>query len=83
MESDLTTIYIVRHGEAQHNVAKQYGEIPESVIHLGYADYEEITSKNIENKAYLKIKSDGIDFFLEETQGVHKTSSNNSGNVSE
>jgi broad specificity phosphatase PhoE len=42
------------------------------LIHLGFCDYEEITSKNIANAAYFKIETDGVDFFLKETRGISK-----------
>jgi probable phosphoglycerate mutase len=42
------------------------------LIHFGFCDYEEITSKNIENAAYFKIQTDGVDFFLKETLGISK-----------
>lgn len=41
--------------------------------HLGYATYDELLPKgSIENTAYIVLKSDGIDFFIKETKGVHK-----------
>ncbi len=42
------------------------------LIHLGYGDYEEIVSRNIQNTAYFKIETDGLDFFLKETFGIKK-----------
>ncbi len=42
------------------------------LIHLGFATYDELTPAQIDNAAYVKILSDGIDFFVKETFGVHK-----------
>lgn len=42
------------------------------LIHLGYADYEELVSDNIENTAHIVVETDGADFFLKETHGVKK-----------
>lgn len=39
--------------------------------HLGFFD-ENHPMKKIENTAYIKMKSDGVDFFIEETKGIHK-----------
>jgi broad specificity phosphatase PhoE len=39
--------------------------------HLGFFD-EEHPMKKIENTAYLKMRSDGVDFFIEETKGIEK-----------
>lgn len=45
------------------------------LIKLGYFTYEEIPSSGglIQNTAYIKIKSDGIDFFIKELSGISKT----------
>lgn len=42
------------------------------LIHLGFGNYHEVVSKNIKNTAYLKVETDGVDFFLKETFGVVK-----------
>ena len=41
--------------------------------HLGYATIEELYPRGaIENLAYIILESDGVDFFVKETQGIHK-----------
>lgn len=40
------------------------------LVHLGYKTYKELADYNIKNTAYVKLKTDGVDFFIEEVQGV-------------
>lgn len=40
------------------------------LIKLGYVDYEQITSNNIDNAAYFIVESDGVEFFLKKVEGV-------------
>lgn len=40
------------------------------LIHLGYFTYKNIPSGAVENAGYIKLKSDGVDFFVEEVSGV-------------
>lgn len=43
------------------------------LMHLGWGDYKTFTHKrSIHNGAYLKIQTDGVDFFLKETYGIDK-----------
>lgn len=42
------------------------------LVDLGYVDYHEIDSSCIENTAYIKLESDGVDFFVKETSGIQK-----------
>lgn len=42
------------------------------LIHLGFGTYDEIPPGGVTNTAYMKVASDGIDFFLQDTQGVRK-----------
>lgn len=44
------------------------------LIHLGFADYHEIDSSVscIQNTAYIKLESDGFDFFIKETFNIRK-----------
>jgi len=53
-------ILIVTHG----------GVIRNLLIHLGYGDYQSLGFGTISNTAYIKLLSDGIDFFIKEAQGV-------------
>lgn len=55
------TVLVVSHGD----VIKHF------LIHIGYATYNQLREGTIENCSYLKIESDGIDFFIKETQGIH------------
>ncbi len=40
------------------------------LIHLGFATYETLPSGSIDNLAFVELKSDGVDFFVEETKGI-------------
>jgi len=40
------------------------------LIHLGYGSYETLPFGSIGNTALIKLASDGVDFFIEETFGV-------------
>lgn len=42
------------------------------LVRLGFVDYHEIDSNCIENTAYIKVESDGIDFCIKETSGIQK-----------
>lgn len=42
------------------------------LIHLGFADVRTLPPGSIENTAYVKIVSDGVDFFIKETVGIIK-----------
>ncbi|MFA6081032.1 MAG: histidine phosphatase family protein [Patescibacteria group bacterium] len=54
------TILVVSHG----------GPMRTLLIHLGFATYDNFTEGQIDNLAYVKLKSDGTDFFIEETEGI-------------
>lgn len=59
---DGKTILIIGHG----NIMRSF------LSHLGYATLRELPSGSIENAGYIKLTSDGIDFFVKETVGVTK-----------
>ncbi|HUQ84825.1 MAG TPA: histidine phosphatase family protein [Candidatus Limnocylindrales bacterium] len=40
------------------------------LVHLGFKSYKELADYKITNTAFVKLKTDGIDFFIEETQGI-------------
>ncbi|HVF69685.1 MAG TPA: histidine phosphatase family protein [Xanthomonadales bacterium] len=40
------------------------------LIHLGVTSYKGLKGKKIENTGYIKLKTDGIDFFVEELSGI-------------
>lgn len=42
------------------------------LIHLGFADVKTLPPGSIENTAYVKIESDGVDFFIKEMIGIVK-----------
>lgn len=58
------TILIVSHG----NVMRSF------LVRLGYATFRELAHGSIENTGYIKIETDGVDFFIRETAGVYKVS---------
>lgn len=43
------------------------------LIHLGFADFDELDSKSVGNASYVKLESDGVDFFIKETIGISKS----------
>jgi hypothetical protein len=42
------------------------------LVHLGFKSYRELFLYDFLNTAYIKIKSDGVDFFIEELYGINK-----------
>ena len=44
------------------------------LIHLGYGTYITLPSGSINNTAYVRLMSDGVDFFIKETFGIEKKS---------
>ncbi|HEX7542481.1 MAG TPA: phosphoglycerate mutase family protein, partial [Patescibacteria group bacterium] len=40
------------------------------LIHLGYGTYITLPSGSIDNTAYIRLESDGVDFFIKETDGI-------------
>lgn len=57
------TVLVVAHGAILRNF----------LIHIGFAKRNELPIVGfMENGAFMKIESDGIDFFIKETQGLHK-----------
>lgn len=42
------------------------------LIHFGFGTYETLPPGSIGNLGYFKLKSDGVDFFIEETDGITK-----------
>ena len=59
-----TVIYLVRHGE----VVTHGAIIRAFLVKLGYGSYKTIGW--VGNGSYVKIETDGIDFFIKETKGV-------------
>lgn len=56
------TILIITHG----------GPMQKLLIHLGFAAYAQLPHNSIDNTAYIRLDSDGVDFFIKETFGIHK-----------
>jgi broad specificity phosphatase PhoE len=46
------------------------GVIGNLLIHLGVWNYQDQYSKKLNNAGYLKIESDGIDFFVKDADGI-------------
>lgn len=63
------TVLLINHGNNMENV----------LTHLGYATYDELPEGSIENTGYVVLESDGVDFFVKETQGIHKQSNSKRG----
>lgn len=40
------------------------------LIHLGITTYKGLGGKKFENTGYIKLKTDGVDFFVEELSGI-------------
>jgi broad specificity phosphatase PhoE len=60
------TILVVTHGAVMRYF----------LIHAGFGTHQTLPSseKTIENTAYIKVESDGVDFFIKETKGINKKS---------
>lgn len=56
------TVLVVSHGGAMRAM----------LLHLGFANFAELTGKTIDNTAFIKLESDGVDFFIKETKGIKK-----------
>lgn len=56
------TVLVVNHGTNMRSL----------LTHLGYANFDELPDGSLENTAYIILESDGIDFFVKQTVGVHK-----------
>jgi len=54
------TVLMVSHG----------GPIRTLLIHLGFTSYENITEGGISNLSFIKLRSDGVEFFIEKTEGI-------------
>ena len=57
------TVLVVTHG----------GVMRALLVHLGYGTYAQIQPTSVKNGSYIKLESDGIDFFIKETKGVLKS----------
>lgn len=59
------TILVVTHSNAMQRF----------LVRLGYASFKQLLAGGVENTGYLKIATDGVDFFIKETFGVRVTGS--------
>lgn len=55
------TVLVVSHGGMMRNL----------LVHLGLSTYDKLPHKSVANTAYIKLTSDGVDFFVKETKGVN------------
>lgn len=54
-------------------LAVSHGSIMRSLLmRLGFGSYYEFPPGSIDNTAYIKLESDGVDFFIKETKGINK-----------
>jgi broad specificity phosphatase PhoE len=56
------TILVVSHGDMMRNL----------LVHLGWGSHIELRGNTIVNTAYIKLETDGVDFFVTETKGITK-----------
>lgn len=42
------------------------------LVHLGYGSFDELPAGTVVHLAYVKLESDGVDFFIKETEGINK-----------
>lgn len=54
------TILVVTHG----------GVMRALLVHLGWANYKQLTGQSVKNAGYIVLKSDGIEFIIKEVVGV-------------
>ncbi len=59
------TILIVTHGGLMRHL----------LTHLGFGTHKTLPPGSISNTGYIKLESDGVDFFVQETKGINKPES--------
>lgn len=62
----------ITHPEKTVLVGTHGGMMKALLIHLGYGTYKTINHGSVSNGAYIKLTSDGVDFFIKETKGIKK-----------
>lgn len=55
-------VLVVAHG----NIMRSF------LIHIGFARYDKLPFDSIKNTGYVKLESDGVNFFVKETWGINK-----------
>lgn len=58
------TVLVVSHGAIMRSL----------LMHLGFARFDEIPPGSLKNTGYIKLETDGVDFFIQEVVGVEKAS---------
>lgn len=53
-------------------IASHGGIMRYFLVKLGWATYDELATHGIKNAAYIKVESDGVDFFIKETHLIEK-----------
>lgn len=53
-------------------VANHGNMIRSMLTKLGWASFDELPDGAVENTGYIVLESDGVDFFIKETHGIHK-----------
>jgi broad specificity phosphatase PhoE len=56
------TVLVVSHGNIMRSL----------LTHLGWAKYDELPSSTIENTGFFVLETDGVNFLIKETVGIHK-----------
>lgn len=51
-------------------IGSHVGIIKTFLVHLGMYEHKHLPSSVVKNTAYLKLKTDGVDFFIEEMNGI-------------
>lgn len=68
-------ITFIREVAISHNnktvfIATHAGVMRALLVHLGWLTYKGFLTKRIHNASYIKLLSDGVEFFIEETRGI-------------
>jgi broad specificity phosphatase PhoE len=53
-------------------VANHGNLIRSTLSKLGWASFDELPDGTVDNTGYVVLESDGVDFFIQETHGIHK-----------
>lgn len=43
-----------------------------TLMHLGFGNFDELPSSSVENLGYFKLRTNGVEFYIEETKGINK-----------
>lgn len=55
-------------------VVTHAGLMKHLLAHLAFANLDELSMGKIKNTGYMKLSSDGVEFFIEEVKGIEKIS---------